>query len=168
MRPRRLRTSSPLVGAGPRARAGCEEPRHVAGRQARDRRRPPAPKPPRRHLHRRQADPGHPQRRRRVEERRRRSAAPRSPPRTRSPCSGNAYVTSIGRISIDQIKHAMDLYQATNDRLPKDYDEFMNEIIKANNIALPQLPYYQKYGYDENEHKLIVLEYPDLKNQAPR
>jgi hypothetical protein len=82
--------------------------------------------------------------------------------------TGNAYVTSIGRISIDNIKHAMDLYQATNDRYPKDYDEFMNEIIKANNIALPQLPYYQKYGYDEKEHQLIILEYPDLKNQAPR
>ncbi len=31
----------------------------------------------------------------------------------------------------------MDLYQAENDRYPKDYDEFMKEIIKANNIALP-------------------------------
>ena len=81
---------------------------------------------------------------------------------------GNAYVTSVGRIAIDNIKHAMDLYQATNDRLPKDYDEFMNEIIKANNINLPQLPPYQKYGYDEKEHKLIVLEFPDLKNQPPR
>ena len=41
----------------------------------------------------------------------------------------------------------------------------MNEIIKANNIALPQLPDYQKYGYDEKEHKLVILEYEDLKNQ---
>jgi hypothetical protein len=78
---------------------------------------------------------------------------------------GNAYVTTIGRLSIMQIEHALDLYHATNDRYPKDYDEFMAEIIKANNIALPQLPYYQKYGYDEKEHKLIVLEYPELKNQ---
>ena len=58
----------------------------------------------------------------------------------------------------------MDLYHAANDRYPKDFDEFMTEIIKANSIALPQLPPYQKYGYDEKEHKLIVLEYPDLKN----
>lgn len=82
--------------------------------------------------------------------------------------TGNAYVTSVGRIAIDNITHTMDLYHATNDRYPKDYDEFMNEIIKANNIALPQLPYYQKYGYDEKEHKLTLIEYPDLKNQAPR
>jgi hypothetical protein len=78
---------------------------------------------------------------------------------------GNAYVTTIGRTSIMNIQHALDLYHATNDRYPKDYDEFMNEIIKSNQIALPQLPYYQKYGYDEKEHKLVILEYPELKNQ---
>jgi hypothetical protein len=74
--------------------------------------------------------------------------------------SGNAYVSIIGQASILSIQHALDLYHATNDRFPKDYDEFMNEIIKPNNIALPVLPYYQKYGYDEKEHKLIILEYP--------
>ena len=42
----------------------------------------------------------------------------------------------------------------------------MTEIIKANNIALPVLPYYQEYGYDEKEHKLIILEYPDRKARA--
>jgi hypothetical protein len=82
---------------------------------------------------------------------------------------GNAYVTTIGRLSIMQIEHAIDLYHATNDRYPKDLDEFMSEIIKANNIALPKLPYYQAYGYDEKEHKLVILEYKDLKDQpAPR
>ena len=78
---------------------------------------------------------------------------------------GNAYVTMIGQTSILNMQHAMDLYHAENDRYPRNYDEFMNEIIKVNNIALPQLPYYQKYGYDEKEHKLVILEYEDLKNQ---
>jgi hypothetical protein len=82
---------------------------------------------------------------------------------------GNAYVTIIGRTSILKIKQAMDLYHAENDRYPKDYDEFMTVIIQANNIALPQLPPYQKFGYDEKEHKLIILEYQDIKNQpGPR
>ena len=76
---------------------------------------------------------------------------------------GNAYVTIIGQTSILSIQHAMDLYHATNDRYPKDYDEFMNEIIKANNIALPKLPHYQEYGYDAEQHKFIILEYPDRK-----
>lgn len=76
---------------------------------------------------------------------------------------GNAYVTVIGKTSILSIQHAMDLYKAANDRYPKDYDEFMAEIIKANNISLPKLPTYQEYGYDEAQHKLIILEYSDRK-----
>ena len=68
-------------------------------------------------------------------------------------------------ISIQHIKHALDLYYATNEKYPETLDEFMNEIIKPNNIALPTLPYYQEYGYDSNEHKLVVLEYPDRKAQ---
>lgn len=78
--------------------------------------------------------------------------------------TGNAYVSIIGRTSVLKIQQAVDLYHAANDRYPKDLDEFMTEIIKANNIALPVLPPYQDYGYDANEHKLIVLEYPDRKN----
>jgi len=81
---------------------------------------------------------------------------------------GNAYVTIIGRTSQLKIQHALDLYHAANDRYPKDYDEFMAEIIKANNIALPMLPHYQEYGYDEKEHKLIILEYPARKDQPPQ
>lgn len=81
--------------------------------------------------------------------------------------SGNAYVSIIGQTSILSIKHAMDLYRAQNDRYPKDHDEFMAEIIKANSIALPVLPHYQKYGYDEKKHELVVLEYPELKEQQP-
>jgi hypothetical protein len=81
---------------------------------------------------------------------------------------GNAYVTMIGRTSILQIEHAMNLYKGANDRYPANYQEFYNEIIKANNIALPQLPSYQEYGYDEKEHKLIILEYPDRKAGVPR
>ena len=69
----------------------------------------------------------------------------------------------IGRLAIDNMKHAMDLFKAENDRYPKDYDEFMTAIIKPNNIALPKLPVYQEYAYDEKEHKLIILEYADRK-----
>lgn len=78
----------------------------------------------------------------------------------------NAYVSTIGRISIDSIQHALDLFNASEGRYPKDYDEFMAEIIKkpGAEISLPQLPHYQKYGYDAAEHKLIILEYPELKN----
>lgn len=76
---------------------------------------------------------------------------------------GNAYVTAIGRISIDNIKHTVDLYQAEKGEYPKDHKQFMDEIIKANNIALPTLPYYQEYSYDAKNHRLLILEYPDRK-----
>jgi hypothetical protein len=81
---------------------------------------------------------------------------------------GNAYVAIIGKASMLNIQHTVDLWQAENGRYPKDYNEFMEVIIKANNIALPRLPYYQEYGYDEKEHKLIILEYPDRKNPPPQ
>jgi hypothetical protein len=76
---------------------------------------------------------------------------------------GNAYVSIIGQNSMLNLKKAIDLYHAENDRYPKDYNEFMDVIIKANNIALPELPKYQKYAYDEPSHSLVIMEYPDLK-----
>ena len=76
---------------------------------------------------------------------------------------GNAYVTMIGSISIGQMDQAVRLFQAENDRFPKDYQEFMDEIIKKNNIALPKLPFYQEYKYDEVNHKLLIIEYPEKK-----
>jgi hypothetical protein len=76
---------------------------------------------------------------------------------------GNAYVAIIGRASQLQIEHALNLFRGANDRYPNDYDEFIAEIIKANNISLPKLPAHQEYAYDEKEHKLIVIEYQDRK-----
>jgi hypothetical protein len=76
---------------------------------------------------------------------------------------GNAYVSIVGRATMLSIEHSLDLFHAANDRYPKDLAEFMAEIIKPNGIALPVLPQYQEYGYDEKEHKLIILEYPDRK-----
>src|SRR5262249_58327763 len=81
---------------------------------------------------------------------------------------GNVYVVAAGRTAFNNVKHALDLYQAEHGEYPKTYQEFMDEIIKPgkpDGLQLPRLPYYQDYGYDEKEHKLIVLEYPDRKNQ---
>lgn len=78
---------------------------------------------------------------------------------------GNAYVSIVGQASVLQIQHALNLYHAMNEKYPANLDEFMKEIIQANGIALPQLPYYQEYGYDAENHRLVVLEYPDRKAQ---
>jgi hypothetical protein len=80
--------------------------------------------------------------------------------------TGNAYVSIVSQAASQNIKHAIDLYQAETGEFPKTYEEFMEKIIKANNIALPTLPFYQEYAYDAPNHKLIVMEYPDRKEAA--
>ncbi|MEW4566900.1 hypothetical protein AB1L88_03445 [Tautonia sp. JC769] len=74
---------------------------------------------------------------------------------------GNAYVSIIGQAAVLQIQHAVNLYQALNDRYPADFEEFKREILDANGIRLPQLPAYQEYAYKADTHELVVLEYPD-------
>ncbi len=56
----------------------------------------------------------------------------------------------------DLIPHAMDLFKATEGRAPKDHDEFMEKIIKANNIHLPELPEGDRYRYDPKTEQLMV------------
>lgn len=61
------------------------------------------------------------------------------------------------RIGVDQIKHAMDLYKATNGHFPRTQDEFRKEIIKANAIRLPVLPDGDKFFYDPDQGQLMVI-----------
>jgi len=68
-----------------------------------------------------------------------------------------AYGPMMEQISKLGIEHAVKLFEAENGRFPKDYDEFMTEIVKKNNIQLPVLPGGAKYQYDEAEHKLVVV-----------
>ncbi len=82
------------------------------------------------------------------------------------PVVGNPYVSIIGRAAILNIEHAVDLYKAETGEFPKTYEEFKEKILDANNIALPKLPFYQEYGYDAPNHKLVIMEYPDRKAKA--
>lgn len=68
------------------------------------------------------------------------------------------YGPTLERISKMHIEHAVRLYHAEHGEYPKDYDEFMNRIIKPNNIKLPVLPGGLEYQYDEQNHKLVVVE----------
>jgi hypothetical protein len=81
--------------------------------------------------------------------------------------SGNTYTVIIGKAEQLQIKKSLDLFYNLHERYPKDLQEFMKEIIKANGIRLAQLPFYQEYAYDAAKHELIILEYPDKKAQLP-
>lgn len=81
---------------------------------------------------------------------------------------GNAYVSIVGQASVLKIKHALDIFKAQNERFPNDTQEFMEQVIRANNIALPRLPYYQEYAYDAQTHQLVIMEYPARKEARER
>lgn len=72
----------------------------------------------------------------------------------------SAYGPMLQRLSETEIAHAVNLFHASEDRYPKDFDEFMQRIIKENNIRLPILPGNKKYQYDVENHKLVVVEAP--------
>lgn len=79
--------------------------------------------------------------------------------RVTDPVTGplQAYGPMVEQISKVEIDHAVNLFNASEGRYPKDYDEFMTRIIKENNIKLPVLPYGNKYQYDEKAHALVVI-----------
>ncbi|MGQ0637565.1 MAG: hypothetical protein ACT4QC_23400 [Planctomycetaceae bacterium] len=60
----------------------------------------------------------------------------------------------ISKLGIDQ---AVALFHASEGRYPKDYDEFMQRIVKENNIRLPVLPFGGRYVYDEATHSLKIV-----------
>jgi hypothetical protein len=68
-----------------------------------------------------------------------------------------AYGPMVESLMKSEVKHAVDLFEAAEGRYPKDYDEFMQRIIKENNIRLPVLPFGNKYQYDETNHILVVV-----------
>ncbi len=70
-----------------------------------------------------------------------------------------AYWGTRARIAFDiQIADAMRLYRAMNGHAPRSHEEFMQEIIAANNIALPDLPAGHQYRYDPNAEELLVVQ----------
>ncbi len=58
-----------------------------------------------------------------------------------------------------QIPHALQLFQATEGRLPKSHDEFMEKIVTANNLVLPELPAGAVYRFNTDKGELWV--YPE-------
>uniref|UniRef100_A0A7C2K135 Uncharacterized protein n=1 Tax=Schlesneria paludicola TaxID=360056 RepID=A0A7C2K135_9PLAN len=72
----------------------------------------------------------------------------------------SAYGPMLEQISKTHIAHALGLFNATEGRYPNSYDEFMQRIIKENNIQLPVLPGGKKYQYDVENHQLVVIDAP--------
>ena len=55
-----------------------------------------------------------------------------------------------------QVPQALRLYKALHGRTPRDHIEFMDEIIRRNQISLPELPEPHHYMYDAARSELLV------------
>lgn len=69
---------------------------------------------------------------------------------------GSARFTAENSMTINLYKHALDLYWGTNGYYPKTHDEFMEKIIKFNQIQLPELDEGVEYIYDPEDHILKI------------
>ena len=78
--------------------------------------------------------------------------------------SMQAYVPLRSKASVLGMEHAIKTHKVLNDRNPT-YEEFM-KIMKDNRIEFTKLYVYQKYGYDSEEGKIVVLE--DKADKARR
>jgi hypothetical protein len=52
------------------------------------------------------------------------------------------------------VTHALQLYNAEHGKYPKTHEEFMEKIIKANEIKLPELEPGYEYIYDTTDNVL--------------
>lgn len=55
-----------------------------------------------------------------------------------------------------EIPHALELYKASEGHAPQTHEEFMEKIVKFNNIKLPKLPEGQEYRYRPEDAQLWV------------
>jgi hypothetical protein len=81
---------------------------------------------------------------------------------------GRAYVATTGRIGEMAVQQALEIYNVQNEHYPRTFQEFIDEVMqvgKPDGIMLPERPYYQEYAYDVDNHRLVVLTYPERKAQ---
>jgi len=70
----------------------------------------------------------------------------------------NAYKPTVERLMKLQVQRALGFFQATEGRYPKDHNEFMEKVIRANQIKLAVLPGNWVYQYDVQNHELVVVD----------
>lgn len=81
------------------------------------------------------------------------------------PITGPLEILKKARVEIPMlaIEHALNLYNAAEGRFPQSHEEFMTQIIEANNIRLPTLPSELQYQYDVAGHRLVIVSTADGK-----
>jgi hypothetical protein len=82
---------------------------------------------------------------------------------------GKVYQSATNKLSGYAVQQALDIYRVQNDdKYPQTFQEFMDQVMqvgKPDGIWLPERPYYQEYAYDVENHRLVVLNYPERKAQ---
>lgn len=68
-----------------------------------------------------------------------------------------AYEPTKQKIGELAIQKSVDIFNAIEGRYPKDHEEFMTKVIKANKIRLPALSPGKQYQYDVENHALMVV-----------
>ncbi len=74
----------------------------------------------------------------------------------------SVYLRIPDRAVFMSVQHAMNLYKGEHEKLPKSHDDFMRDIIQANNINLPELPYGSKYVYVPEKEELMIEQNPPM------
>ena len=69
----------------------------------------------------------------------------------------SAYGPALERITKIKIDSALATFNAIEGRYPATYEEFMEKIVKEQNIRLPVLPYKGHYEYDVENHELKAV-----------
>jgi len=67
---------------------------------------------------------------------------------------------------INQVKHALNLYWGEHGEYPQSHEEFMDKVIKFNQIQLPELMDNQEYFYDPEEGQDGLLVRPKQTDAA--
>ena len=81
------------------------------------------------------------------------------------PITGPLEILKKARVELPMlaIEHALNIFNANEGRFPKSHDEFMTQVIAANNIRLPVLPSGLDYQYDVDGHRLVIVNTADGK-----
>jgi hypothetical protein len=67
-----------------------------------------------------------------------------------------AYFTVRERLTFLQVEQALQFFRGAEGRAPQSNDEFMQKVIQANQIQLPELPPGSRYVWDPQKGELMV------------
>jgi hypothetical protein len=71
------------------------------------------------------------------------------------------------KVTLLTVQHCINLYWGLEGHYPATHEEFMEKVVAANMIKLPDLPMGQRYVYDVETHELMVERVKQPPNAKP-